>query len=109
MVRDQASKDLWIIEGVYGSLAYEAPPFATAFIWFDLPEAECIANIRRRGLRRGGDEAAFDALIAWAGEYRIRDNANSFTGHARLFDLFQGRRLCLRYRAEIAAFLQTVS
>jgi len=109
MVRDQASKDRWIIEGVYGWLAYEALPSATALIWLDLPEAECIENIRRRGLRRGGDEASFEALIAWAGEYRIRDNANSFTGHSRLFELFEGRKFRLRSRAEIADLLQMLS
>jgi adenylate kinase family enzyme len=109
MVRDQSSKDRWIIEGVYGWLAYEALPSATAFIWLDLPEGECIENIRGRGLRRGGDEASFEALIAWAGEYRTRDNANSFTGHLRLFELFEGRKFRLRSRAEIADFLKTLS
>ena len=109
MVRDQASKDCWIIEGVYGWLAYEALPSATAFIWLDLPEAECIENVRRRGLRRRGDEASFEALIAWVGEYRIRDDANSFAGHSRLFERFEGRKLCLRSRAELAAFLQSLS
>jgi adenylate kinase family enzyme len=109
MVRDQASKDCWIIEGVYGWLAYEALPSATAFIWLDLPQAECIENIRRRGLRRGGDETSLKALIAWTGEHRIRDNANSFTGHARLFEIFEGKKLHLRSRAEMADFLQTVS
>lgn len=108
MVRDQASKDCWIIEGVYGWLAYEALPSATAFIWLDLPEAECIENIRGRGLRRGGDEAAFEALIAWAAEYRTRDNANSFTGHSRLFELFKGRMLHLRSRAEMTSFLEAL-
>jgi adenylate kinase family enzyme len=109
MVRDQASKDRWIIEGVYGWLPYEALPSATALIWLDLPQAECIENIRARGLRQGGDEASFKALIAWAGEYRIRDNANSFTGHSRLFELFEGGKLHLRSRAEMADFLQTLS
>jgi adenylate kinase family enzyme len=109
MVRDQASKDCWVIEGVYGWLAYEALPSATAFIWLDLPEAECIENIRGRGLRQGGDEASFEALIAWAGEYRIRDNANSFTGHSRLFELFKDRKFRLRSRAEIADLVRTLS
>lgn len=108
MVRNQASKDCWIIEGVYGWLAYEALPFASAFIWLDLPEAECVENIRERGLRRGGDEASFEALIAWAGEYRTRDNANSFTGHSRLFELFRGRKLHLRSRAEITNLLEAL-
>ncbi|MBZ6077057.1 AAA family ATPase [Microvirga puerhi] len=108
MVRDQASKNRWIIEGVYGWLAHEALPSATAFIWLDLPEAECIENIRRRGLRRGGDEASFNALIDWAGEYRMRDNASSYAGHARLFECFEGRKLHLRSRAEMTDFLETI-
>jgi len=53
MVRNQASKDCRIIEGVYGWLAHEALPSATAFIWLDLPEAECIENIRGRGASPG--------------------------------------------------------
>jgi hypothetical protein len=75
MVRDRASTDRWIIEGVYGWLAQEALFSATAFIWLDLPEPESVENIRNRGLRRGGNEASFEALLVWAGEYRIRENA----------------------------------
>jgi len=109
MVRDRASTDRWIIEGVYGWLAQEALPSATAFIWLDLPEAECIENIRKRGLRRGGNEASFEALLVWAGEYRIRENANSYTRHAQLFESYRGTKLRLQSRVEIAKFLQMLS
>lgn len=109
MVREAAAGERWVIEGVYGWLAHEALPRATAMIWLDLPEAECIANLRRRGLRGGGDEESFAALIAWAGEYRMRENANSFKGHGMLFGAFAGARLRLRSRGEITGFLASVA
>jgi len=109
MVREAAAGERWVIEGVYGWLAQEALLRATALIWLDLPEAECIANLRRRGLRGGGDEESFAALIAWAGEYRMRENANSFKGHGMLFGAFARARLRLVSREEIADFLASAS
>ncbi|MEZ0171125.1 AAA family ATPase [Microvirga sp. TS319] len=111
MVREAAAGERWVIEGVYGWLAQEALPRATALIWLDLPEAECMANLRHRGLRGGGDEASFAALIAWAGEYRTRENANSFKAHEVMFDACARNRLRLRLRSreEILGFLASVA
>lgn len=51
MTRLAAAEDGWIIEGVYGWLAREAAPRATALLWLDLPVEECFANLQRRGSR----------------------------------------------------------
>ncbi|MCW5714356.1 MAG: AAA family ATPase [Bauldia sp.] len=109
MVRDAAAGERWIIEGVFGWLASEALPNATALIWLDLGEAECVANIKQRGPRHGATAASFGALLAWAGEYRLRQNANSFEGHQRIFRNFVGEKLVLRSRAEMALFVDSIA
>jgi adenylate kinase family enzyme len=108
MARQAAEGQGWVIEGVYGWLAREALPRATALIWLDIDDDECIANLKRRGLRRGGDETAFAALLTWAGEYRARDNANSFAGHERIFRAFPDSKAVLRSRSDMAEFLKRI-
>ena len=95
--------------GVFGWLAREALPRATALLWLDIDDGECIANLKARGLRRGGDEAAFAELLAWAGDYRVHDNANSFAGHQRLFAAFAGPKAVLRSRSEMAELLAQIA
>jgi len=108
LVQEAATGERWVIEGVYGWLAQVALPRASALIWLDLPEAECIANLRQRGLRGGGDEDSFATLALWAAEYRTRENANSFRAHELLFEAFAGQRLRLRSRVETATFLASL-
>jgi adenylate kinase family enzyme len=102
-VRALAGEDRWVIEGVYGWLAREALPRATALVLLDIPDDACVENVRGRGLRRGGDETAHLALIAWVREYRTRQNANGFKAHMDLFDAFPGPRARLRSRGDLAA------
>ena len=102
-VRKRAAADRWIIEGVYGWLAAEALPRATALLLLDFPEDECVENVQARGTRRGGDEASHMALIAWIQEYRTRQNSNSFKGHSELFDAFTGPKARLKSRADLEA------
>jgi adenylate kinase family enzyme len=83
MVQDAAEGERWVIEGVYGWLVRKALPRATALIWLDIEVDKCVANLRKRG-PRGGSNADFEKLISWAGEYRLRDNSNSFAGHERI-------------------------
>ncbi|MFZ1104781.1 MAG: hypothetical protein WAN86_18350, partial [Hyphomicrobiaceae bacterium] len=66
MVREAAAAPGWAIEGVYGWLAEIALPRATALIWLDLPWALCRDSLLARGRRRGGTEADFAKLMAWA-------------------------------------------
>lgn len=105
MVRAVASRPSWIVEGVYGWLAQAAAPEASALIWLALPIGECVDNLRRRGSRGGGDEAAFQALLAWAADYGTRRTSSSHAGHAALFTAFPRGKLRLSSRAEIDAFV----
>ena len=107
-VRRASAGPGWVIEGVYGWLAREALPNATALVWLDIDDGECIANLKERGLRRGGDDASFTALLKWVAEYRIRDNANSFAGHERIFGAFSGAKIVLRSRSDMAELLKEI-
>ncbi|MEZ0167466.1 AAA family ATPase [Microvirga sp. TS319] len=101
--------DYWIMEGVYGQLIQMALGRATTLIWLDLPEEECIANIRRRGIQGGGSQTRFQDLLQWVAEYGTRTNWNSFKGHKWLFDGFSGPKALLRNRAKIADYLDRIS
>lgn len=107
-VRAAAAREGWIIEGVYGWLAAVAIPRATAMIWVRPPVEECAGNLRCRGIRRGADTAALDALIGWAGDYDLRTDTSSRADHATLFDAFAGPRLVLASRADMEALLASV-
>ncbi|MFG1393334.1 P-loop NTPase family protein [Xanthobacter agilis] len=67
LVRDAAAGACWIIEGVSGRLARIAAPRATAMIWSAIPVAECLDNLRRRGVRRGAGMDDLNGLMRWAG------------------------------------------
>ena len=103
VVRELATEDRWIIEGVFGWLVREALHRATAVLLLDIPDEECNANVQVRGLRRGGDEAAHLAFIDWLREYRTRTNANGFPAHMELFNAFPNAKVVLRSRADLAA------
>ena len=102
MVKAAAETDRWVMEGVYGELANMALGRVTALIWIDLPEEQCIANIRERGIQGGGTETQFAGLLKWVAEYRIRaNNWNSFDAHARLFSAFPGPKWLLSDREAV--------
>jgi adenylate kinase family enzyme len=100
-----AAADTWLMEGVYGWLAKPILPRATTLIWLDLPEAECLANVRARGIQGNGTQAAFDELLAWIADYRLRDNSSCFNAHLRLYESFTGEKARLTSRDEIEAWL----
>ena len=107
LVAEAAEGDGWIIEGVYGWLVEIAARRATALIWLDLPDADCLAALRARGLQGGGSAADFEALLKWASEYRLRSNANSFVAHERIYESFAGSRLRLTSREAVSALART--
>ncbi|MEK7467388.1 MAG: adenylate kinase [Planctomycetota bacterium] len=109
MVRDLAAGDRWIIEGVYGWLAQEAIPRASALIFLDIPDDQCVANVKSRGLRRGGDETALADLVQWVSEYRVRRNANSFSAHEQLFETFARLKCRLKSREDMGALLRRLA
>ncbi|KQU67353.1 adenylate kinase [Rhizobacter sp. Root16D2] len=94
----------WVIEGIYGWLAREVASMTTALIWLCLDESECAVNLKRRGVRRGGTDESFKALLSWSETYRTREGSSSHAGHERLFNDFPGAKTCLRQRSEVTAF-----
>jgi adenylate kinase family enzyme len=105
LVAEASAAPIWVIEGVYGWLARVALPRATALIWLDLSWDECRAGILNRGLRRGMTASDHTQLVAWAGEYWTRDNANSHGGHLRLYDRYGGPKARLKLRSDVDAFV----
>jgi adenylate kinase family enzyme len=105
LTRAEAEAERWIIEGVYGWLAKIALPRATTLVWLDIAEAECVDNIRRRGIQGGGSAADFEGLLKWVSEYRVRTNSNSYTAHEGLYPGFEGEKFRLTDRREVDAFL----
>jgi len=97
-----ANEDAWIMEGVYGQLASMVLNRVTTLIWIDLPEQECIANVKERGIQGGETRTQFDSLVKWIAEYRLRtNNWNSFEAHARLFAKFSGPKFLLPNREAV--------
>lgn len=97
MVRDAASANRWVIEGVYGWLSEPALPRATALVWLDLAWSECRAGL----LARRADQAMDADGMAWAEQYWKRQTSSSFTGHLRIYDSFAGARLRLDSRRAV--------
>ncbi|CDZ48797.1 AAA family ATPase [Neorhizobium galegae] len=103
-VRTLAAGEAWLIEGVYGRYVDIALPRTTTLVWLDLSEDECVANILRRGIQGGESRTAFDGLVKWVSEYRVRkNNWNSFDAHLKLFESFSGQKARLTNRDEITA------
>ena len=82
---------------------------ATALVWLCIEPAECAANIRRRGIRRGGTEEAFAALLQWAETYLSREGSSAYAAHARLFHDFAGAKTCLRSREDVTRFANSLA
>lgn len=105
-VKVLSQADAWLMEGVYGWLVNAILPNANRLIWLDLPEDECIANVRARGIQGGESRNSFEELLVWVSEYRARkNNWNSFDAHLRLFEEYSGAKYRLTGRHEIAAYL----
>jgi hypothetical protein len=109
MVRRIASREVWIIEGVYGWLAREAVSRGTALIWLDISIEECVHNLRVRGPYPGSDERSFAALLIWAAAYQERETSSSSMGHERLFSAFHGWKRHIYSRQEAQEFLATMN
>jgi adenylate kinase family enzyme len=105
-VQAAARADKWIMEGVYGQLANMVLNRVTTLLWIDLPEEECIANARQRGVQGEESEEQFQGLLAWIAEYRTRTkNWNSFEAHSRLFAAYSGPKSRLTSREQMSAYL----
>jgi energy-coupling factor transporter ATP-binding protein EcfA2 len=105
MATDAALSPAWVIEGVFGWLLEVASPRATALIWLDLPWVDCKAGLEQRGPSASPSPQEYQALLAWAANYGQRQTSSSEAGHRRLFDAFNGHKVALRSRSEVASFV----
>jgi adenylate kinase family enzyme len=100
-----ADKPSWIIEGVYGWLAEVALPCAVSLIWLDMPWSVCSESLARRGPWRGATANEHAAFLAWAEAYWQRKTSSSFSGHLALFESFEGFKLRLTSRSDVAELI----
>ncbi|MES2038530.1 MAG: adenylate kinase [Pseudomonadota bacterium] len=105
LLRTQTECGHWIAEGIYGWLVQEFVQNATALIWMRLTEEECVSNIRQRGLRRGGTEAGLKELLDWTTSYQTRLGSSAYSGHLKIFNAFDGEKICIHNRDEASVFL----
>lgn len=104
-VVEAGKADTWIMEGVYGWLASAVLERVTTLLWIDLPEEECVANVKARGIQGGGSEKSFQEPIEWVRNYRQRENSSTcYSGHEKLFDACAGWKVILKNRAEVCAY-----
>lgn len=106
MARIAAEQERWVIEGVYGWIACELLPRATALIWLSVGDEDCVANIRQREAGRDEQDLLLIALLEWAGSYSRWQGSSGFAAHQRLFEEFSGAKIRLRDRKEISAMVQ---
>jgi predicted kinase len=106
MARIAAEQERWVIEGVYGWIACELLPRATALIWLSVGEEVCVANIRQREAGRDEQDLLLIALLEWAGSYSRRQGSSGFAAHQRLFKEFSGAKIRLWDRKEVSAMVQ---
>ena len=105
LTREAAQGERWVIEGVYGWLASEAAPRATALIWIDLPLVICEASLVARGEWRNAKPGALEALLEWARGYETRKTPSSRIGHTQIFEAFDGAKLQISSRDEVNALI----
>jgi adenylate kinase family enzyme len=98
LVKEAASQNAWIIEGVYGWLADVATPRATDLVWLDMPWAVCREGLMARNTSTGRPAEDRQELMAWAAAYWDRDTSSSFLGHARIFASFTARKFRIKSR-----------
>ncbi|HTV83873.1 MAG TPA: hypothetical protein VME63_00590 [Dyella sp.] len=109
LAQAQAQADTWVIEGIYGWLIEAIQARATALVWLRLDEAECLANLSQRGMRRGGTQPLQAKLIGWMRTYKTRTGSSSYAAHARIFNDFPGAKTCLDSRADVTGFIETLA
>lgn len=105
MVHVAARSPRWIIEGVYGWLVEIALPRATALIWLDMPWGVCRAGLEARGPWREATPEAYADFLKWVEDYWDRTTSSSFAGHLALYESFDGFKLRLHNRSEVAGVM----
>ncbi len=101
-----ANQERWIIEGIYGWIAATVALYATQVIWLTPASAECVENIKVRGIRNNGSPEEFAALLEWASSYETRTGSSSYEGHLKVFSkVSPDSQIKLTSREEMHRFL----
>jgi len=101
-----ANNKHWIIEGVYGWIAERVTSYASHVIWLTPEPAECVENIKVRGMRNKGSVEDFSALLEWASLYEKRAGSSSYQGHLLVFSKTKSEsRIRLSSREDMRSFL----
>lgn len=108
-VQAQAAEvNSWIMEGIYGSILRQVLSQVTTLAWLDIPDSECVSNLRQRGQAGGGAEEQFEELLEYTRGYRVRkSHMNSFDAHERFFEECSLQKLKLGSRSDVTAFSKT--
>ena len=104
----------WIVEGVFGELAQEFLPNADTLLWLALDQESCLNSLRQRGsesakqLDKQSAEENFQKLLTWAAAYWQREDLRSYCGHQRLYEHFNGKKVCLQTRRAVNDFVHNL-
>lgn len=102
------SCDRWVIEGCYGELAERALAQASHLFFVNPGVDVCVMQCRNRPWEpekyatKEEQDAYLPALIRWVQGYETRDDAWSLATHRRIFDAFDGLKMELKSREDIA-------
>lgn len=107
--RRLSEADRWLMEGVYGWLAKILLPRTDLLVWLDVPEAECLDNIKIRGNQGGATDESFAELLDWVAGYRTRGGSSCHQMHLDLYEGFPGLKHRLPDRTSIGVFLAQVT
>ncbi|MDF1663759.1 MAG: AAA family ATPase [Planctomycetota bacterium] len=97
----------WVIEGCYGDLLQFASQFSSELVFLDLSVEDCTENARNRPWEKHkyeskeAQDANFEMLVNWIGQYDQRADCFSQSAHTKLYESYKGKKSRLRTRKEI--------
>jgi adenylate kinase family enzyme len=115
MIEAHLQAELWVAEGVFGSLASRFLDRADLLIWLDTPWAICRERLELRGseskrhMDRPQSEEGTRQLIAWAEKYSERKGECSSAYHQRMCEQFSGQAFRLKAPHSVTGFLRGFS
>lgn len=100
----------WVIEGCYADLLEDPVWRCTRLVFLNPGADACVANARSRPWEphkyasKEEQDANLAMLVGWIRQYAERADTFSLAAHRALFDGFDGDKVELTTREEIAAF-----
>lgn len=104
---ENAKRDQWIIEGVYGWLISPILDRATCLIWTDIPWSESRNNLHARETALGS-AGNFEELETWSADYWNRKSASSYGAHLAMYEDFSGPKYRLLSMKETSGFIDQI-